>query len=474
MAKADHKARDRAAFMGPRLRRLRREMGLTQAVMADDLGVSPSYIALMERNQRPMTAELLLNLAKVYQLDVATLASDRSDEFSARLSGVARDPMFADLELSPMDVEDVSRSYPAMAEALIRLYTAYHDGQLALADKAGPGGDGKSAAPDPVAEARRFLSARRNSFPALDDQAERIANMIGGAEGFAAYFKDRHKLGVRRLPPDVMAGSVRRLDRHRGEVVLDETLDRASQNFQLALQAAYLDMREAIDAALADGGFTSENSERLARRALANYAAGALMMPYRAFVKAAEARKYDVEALSRQFGASFEQVAHRLTTLQKPGQEGVPFFFIRVDAAGNVSKRLDGAGFPFARHGGSCPLWSLHSAFKHPREIITEWVELPDGEKFFSIARTVTAGGGAYGAPRIERAIALGCAAKHAHRLIYAQGRDLKTEKPAPIGVTCRLCHRIECTARAEPPIGRQVLPDDYRRTIAPFGFSDR
>ncbi len=468
MAKA--KAKDRAAFMGPRLRRLRREMGLTQAVMAEDLGVSASYIALMERNQRPMTAELLLKLAQTYQLDIASLGGGRSEEFSARLGGVLRDPIFADLELSSMDVEDVSRSYPAVSEAVFRLYTAYKEGQMALADHGGEGSD----APDPVAEARRFLSARRNCFPDIDDHAERIASGIGGAEHFAAYFKDKHKLDVRRLPPDVMMGAVRRLDRHRNEIVLDETLDRASRNFQLALQLAYLDLRPPIDAALADGGFTSENSERLARRALASYAAGALMMPYRAFVKAAEARKYDVEALSRQFGASFEQIAHRLTTLQKPGQEGVPFFFIRVDAAGNVSKRLDGAGFPFARHGGSCPLWSLHQAFRSPREIITQWVELPDGERFFSIARTVTAGGGAYASPRIERAIALGCSAKHAHRLIYAEGRELKTEKPAPIGVTCRLCHRIECTARAEPPLGRQVLPDDYRRTIAPFGFSDR
>ena len=463
-------AKDRAAFMGPRLRRLRREMGLTQAVMAEDLGVSPSYIALMERNQRPMTAEMLLKLAQVYQLDVASLAGTRGEEFTARLDGVMRDPLFADLELSSMDVEDVSRSYPAVAEAILRLYTAYRDGQLALADHGDDGAD----APDPVAEARRFLSARRNCFPEIDDQAERIASKIGGTENFAAYFKDEHKLGVRRLPADIMMGAVRRLDRHRGEVVLDETLDRASQNFQLALQIAYLDMREAIDGVLAEGGFTSENSEKLGRRALANYAAGALMMPYRAFVKAAEAKKYDVEALSRQFGASFEQVAHRLTTLQKPGQEGVPFFFIRVDAAGNVSKRLDGAGFPFARHGGSCPLWSLHQAFRTPRELIIEWVELPDGEKFFSIARTVTAGGGAYGAPRIERAIALGCAAKHAHRLIYTQTGDLAEENPTPIGVACRFCHRIECTARAEPPIGRQVLPDDYRRTNAPFSFSDR
>jgi predicted transcriptional regulator len=185
-----------------------------------------------------------------------------------------------------------------------------------------------------------------------------------------------------------------------------------------------------------------------------------------------EARRYDVEGLARQFGASFEQTAHRMTTLQKPGQERVPFFFIRVDEAGNVSKRLDGAGFPFARHGGGCPLWNLHQAFRTPRQIVTQWLELPDGQRFFSIARTVTAGGGGYGRPRVDRAIALGCAAEHADRLVYTQGQGAPgPETATPIGVTCRLCHRAECAARSAPPIGRPILPDDIRRTTAPFGF---
>ena len=196
------------------------------------------------------------------------------------------------------------------------------------------------------------------------------------------------------------------------------------------------------------------------------------MLPYAAFAHAAERRRYDIEALGRQFGASFEQVAHRLTTLQKPGDSHVPFFFIRVDPAGNVSKRLDGAGFPFARHGGACPLWTVHAAFRRPREIITQWLELPDGQRFFSIARSVTAGGGAFGAPRVERAIALGCSAEHAGKLVYTHdtaGHDTAT----PIGVTCHLCHRTRCTARSAPPIGRTVLPDDFRRASAPFGFSE-
>lgn len=462
-------AKERSAFMGPRLRRLRRDLGLTQSAMAGDLGISSSYIALIERNQRPITAELLLRLAHTYRLDIATLASERSDEFSARLASVIRDPMFSDLDLGATEIEDFSNSFPGTAEALLRLYTAYQEGQMALADQGGK----ETVLADPVADVRRFLAARHNSFPSIDDEAEALAAKIAASGGFTDYLAGR-RVKVRRLPSDVMTGSMRRFDQHRGEIVLDERLDKASAAFQLALQVAYLDLSPAIDAALAEARLDGANSARLAQRALANYAAGALMMPYRAFVKAAEARRYDVEALSRQFGASFEQVAHRLTTLQKPGMEGVPFFFIRVDAAGNVSKRLDGAGFPFARHGGSCPLWSLHQAFCTPRQILTQWVELPDGERFFSIVRTVTAGGGAYDAPRVERAIALGCAAKHAHRLIYAQGRDLAAEPPTPIGVSCRLCHRVDCIARAEPPIGRQLLADDYRRTAAPYGLADR
>ncbi|MFM8374655.1 MAG: short-chain fatty acyl-CoA regulator family protein, partial [Phenylobacterium sp.] len=396
---------ERRLYVGPSLRRLRRDLGLTQSDMAQDLEVSASYIALLERNHRPLSAEMLVRLAQTYRLDVAALAAESGDD-SARLKAALRDPMFGGIELKALEVADAAANFPGVTEAFLRLYTAYREEQLALADRSVDGREGEDAS-DPVAESRRFLAARRNSFPGLDDAAERLAQAVAGNEGLAGHLKARHGLRVRRLPPDVMTGATRRLDRHRREVLLDDTLDGASQSFQLALQTAYLELEAEIGEVLAEGAFETEGGQRLTRRALASYAAAALLMPYTAFARAAEARRYDVEALGRQFGASFEQTAHRLTTLQKPGQERVPFFFIRVDEAGNVSKRLDGAGFPFARHGGGCPLWSVHQAFRTPRQIVTQWLELPDGQKFFSIARTVTAGGGGFGAPRIERAIAL-------------------------------------------------------------------
>jgi predicted transcriptional regulator len=238
----------------------------------------------------------------------------------------------------------------------------------------------------------------------------------------------------------------------------------------MAVHVGYAALRGEMMRIVREGAFEHPTAEALVRRALSAYAAAALLMPYGEFARAVEARRYDLVALSRHFGASFEQVAHRLTTLQRPGEERVPFFFIRVDEAGNVSKRLDGAGFPFAAHGGGCPLWSVHSVFRRPGEIVTQWLELPDGQRFFSIARTVVAGGGHHGAPRVVRAIALACAAEHADQLVYAQDGE---RTATPIGVTCRLCNRAACPARALPPIGREVLPDDYRRSVAPFEFAE-
>ena len=465
---------ERSVYMGPRLKRLRRELGLTQAQVAHDLDISASYVALLERNQRPLTADLLLRLARTYRMDLTDIAANGGADYAARLVAALKDPMFADIDLPALEVSDIATSFPGISEAFLRLHTAWAERQLELADRGAERTEGAEPA-DPVAEVQRFLAARHNCFPALDEAAEAIAGHIAEAGSLTSYLGSRHSLRVRRLPTEVLAGSIRRYDRHRGEILLDDALDTASQNFQLALQLAYIELRKTIDAALKDGNFANKEIALYARRALANYAAAAIVMPYDAFSKAAEARAYDIEALGRAFGASFEQVAHRLTTLQKPGKESVPFFFIRVDRAGNVSKRLDGAGFPFARNGGACPLWSLHHVFSTPRQIVTQWLELPDGKRFLSIARTVTAGGGGFGAPKIERAVALGCAAEHAPQVVYARMQpELTPDKATPIGVTCRLCQRIECPARSAPPIGRQMLADEYHRGATPYAFADR
>ncbi len=460
----------RPLYLGPRLKRIRRELGLTQQAMADELDISPSYIALIERNQRPLTADLLLRLARAYKLDMADLASDERDDYARRLTEALRDPIFADIDLPALEVSDVAASFPGVSEALLRLYGAWQREQQALAEqRSALPGPGTS---DPVGEARRFVAARRNYFPAIDSKAEELADEIAKAGGAAEWLRLRG-VRVRYLPPDVMMDAVRRYDRHNEQLLVDDTLSPSGRAWQLMQHIAYTALRPEISAVIRGESFASETAAQLVRRALAGYASAALVMPYDRFARAVDARRYDLEALAGQFGASFEQVAHRLTTLTRPGQERVPFFFIRVDAAGNVSKRLDGAGFPFAAHGGGCPLWNVHECFRAPGQILTQWVELPDGQRFFSIARTVTSGGGGFDRPRTTRAIALACAAEHAPRLVYAAGADPKVAQATPIGVACRLCHRAQCTARSEPPIGRDILPDDYRRGAEPFSFAE-
>ncbi|MCY1671216.1 short-chain fatty acyl-CoA regulator family protein [Novosphingobium sp. SL115] len=460
----------RPLYLGPRLKRIRRELGLTQQAMAEELSISPSYIALIERNQRPLTADLLLRLARAYKLDMADLAADDRDDYARRLTDALRDPIFADIDLPPLEVADVAASFPGVTEALLRLHGAWQREQQALADQrsAAPG----VSASDPVGEARRFVAARRNYFPTIDCKAEELAGEIDKAGGAAQWLRQQG-VRVRFLPPDVMMGAIRRYDRHNEQLLVDDTLSASGRTWQLVQHIAYTTLRTEIAGVIRGESFASQTAANLVRRALAGYAAAALLMPYDRFARAVDARRYDLEALSGQFGTSFEQVAHRLTTLNRPGQERVPFFFIRVDAAGNVSKRLDGAGFPFAAHGGGCPLWSVHDCLRTPGQITTQWLELPDGQRFFSVARTVTSGGGGFDRPVMTRAIALACAAEHAPRLIYAAGADPKAAEATPIGVTCRLCHRAQCTARAEPPIGREILPDDYRRAAEPFAFAE-
>jgi predicted transcriptional regulator/DNA-binding XRE family transcriptional regulator len=464
-------AADRSTFMGPRLRRLRRDLGLTQAAMAKDLS-SPSYVALIERNHRPMSADLLIRLAEIYNVDIAAFAAGE-DTSLEQLQAALADPAFSDHGIGRDDLRDLAAVNPALSEAVAALYSSYRASQRAVMEARAGGGEIK----DPLEDARDFIDAARNYFPALDETGEAVATDLarrGGGllDALASRLEDRHELKLRILPADIMVGAYRRLDRHRSQVAISEALDGASRKFQAALQLMLLEQGEHLDQIVDEASFTDDAGRRLARAALANYAAAAIILPYQRFRDSAEELKYDIEALARRFGASFEQVAHRLTTLQRPDAEGVPFFFVRIDAAGNVSKRYSGGVFPFARYGGSCPLWTIHETFRSPRKIMTQIIELPDGDAFFSIARTVHGGEGGFGAPHADRAVALGCALRHAGKLIYASGLDIENAAKTPIGVTCRLCPRQACAARAHPPLERRLIVDEHRRMATPFSFA--
>lgn len=461
----------RGSYLGPRLRRLRRDLGLSQPGMAADLGVSVSYISLLENNQRPLSADMFLRVARTYAIDIARFAGDGGAEFASRLKTTLSDPLFTDIDLPPLHVADVASNYPGFAEALLRVYGAYREEHRALTEQTSGEAPPEATPSSQLAEVRHFLSRHRNCFPEIEVEAETLSLRIEGNGGFEEHLASAHGLRVRRMPPRVMAGLIRRHDPHHAAVFLDDTLDEKARRFQLALQIAYLSLGNRLVRIIEESGLSSKNAKRLGRRALANYAAAALLMPYRRFAAAVDEGRYDIELLCGRFDVSFEQVAHRMATLQKPGEERVSFFLVQLDAGGNVSKRLDGAGFPLSQRGGSCPLWSVHEAPRVPGRIVTQWLELPEGQRFFSIARTASRGGGFFAATRFERTVALVCSSDDARQLIYADA--LPDADATPIGVTCELCQRELCPARAVPPIGRQILSDDYHRGIAPFRFAD-
>lgn len=461
----------RKLLLGPQIRRIRREHGLTQAEMAGDLGISASYVNLIERNQRPVSADLLVRLAATYDVDLARLDGAETDALFGSLAQAFADPIFHEAGATRDDALELATGNPVLGAAVAGLYRAWRGAQEELTEARIAG---NRAADDPVEEARTFLHAHRNHFPAIDAWGESIAAERGAGalfDALVARFDMGHGLHVRTLPASVMAGAVRRLNRHGREIAISEALDQASRTFHLALQLALIEEGAMLDRIVNESKFATDAGRRLARAAIANYAAAAIMLPYGAFLKAAEELSYDIEALGRRFGASFEQVAHRLTTLRRKGVEGVPFFFLRVDAAGNVSKRFSGDIFPFARYGGSCPLWSVHEAFRTPRRIITQVIQLPDQSRYLSIARMVTSGAGGYGAPHVERVVVVGCAIADAPRLVY--GKGLAPEADATqVGVTCRLCERPDCAARAHPPLRRRLIIDEHRRLAAPFSFA--
>jgi len=273
-------------------------------------------------------------------------------------------------------------------------------------------------------------------------------------------------------PVEVMENTLRRYDRHRQTIFLSELLDQPGRSFQLAYQLAYFEQMPAIEEIIRDAGMEKEETRVVARISLANYFAAAVLMPYDAFLKTAETNQYDITLLGRRFGTSFEQVCHRLTTLQRPGARGIPFFLIRVDNAGNISKRFSAGGFHFARFGGTCPRWHVHDAFRIPGKISTQVVQMEDATRYFSIARTVSRDNSGFGVPDNQFAVALGCEIKYAEKLVYARNANIDKETgDTPIGVNCRLCERRDCNQRATPSVNRDLRLDEHVRGLSPFGF---
>lgn len=465
-----------ASALGAKVRALRRRRSLTQAQLADRLGISASYLNLIEHGRRPLPAPLLIRLAEVLELDLKSLSAENDARSAADLLEVFGDPLFDAHDLTAGEVREMAQASPGVARAVLALYRAFRGAREAASTLASRISQEGVAAHDsrlPTEEVSDLLQRHLNFFPELEEGAERLwrdARLAAGNlyEDLVAWLGREHGVQVRVQHAAAMGRAVRRYDRERKVLALSEVLRRGSRNFQLAYQAGLLTQQAALDRIAADPQLTSPEARALARVGLANYFAAAVLMPYRPFLEAAEAERYDAELLGHRFRASFEQTCHRLTTLRRPGAEGVPFHMVRIDIAGNISKHFSASGLRFPRFGGLCPRWALFGCFMTPGMVRTQLSQMPDGARHFWMARTVRRESGGFHAPRTVHALALGCEVGYARRLVYADGVDLESPGAVvPVGVTCRLCERMDCEQRAFPPLQHPLRVQEDVRGVA-------
>jgi len=447
--------------------------------MARDLGISPSYLNLVERNQRPLTTQLVLKLAAIYDLDLRELHGDREAERVAELTEIFADPALGKMPAATV-LGDLVNGYPDIVSAFSSLYSAYRK-TLSWPAAAEGESEGADAVPHdaryPVEDVRGYFHARNNYIAALDLAAESFhASLNAGDDLLAAlraHLRDTHQIRVTILPIHAMPDEQRRYDRHNRRLFLSEMLPPTARVFQTAAQIALLTLGDDVERLVAEAAPATPEAAQLLRIALANYFAGALMMPYGRFIEAATSVRYDLDVLAARFGASVEQVAHRITTLQRSERRGVPFFFLRIDHAGNVLKRLSAGGFPFSRYGGICPRWRVFDAFAAPGEILTQHIAQPDGTRFLTISCTVE--NVRTRRPFTGRRVALciGCDVSHASSVVYGDRLDLGNPGSAePTGVACRVCEVVNCPTRASPALTKALRLDPWRKSGWPFEFA--
>ena len=460
----------RRLFAGSRLRAIRAEHHLKQAELAARLAISTSYLSQLENDDRPLTPALVERLSRAFPLDWREIGAGDAEARLAALREANADPLFAE----PMDAAQLARfaeQQPALAERFIALHEAYRrSGQrLQMVDEA-LASEATGVARLPWEEVRDWFHLANNYVDSLDRAAEALATRLGTPSPDTAAIEVylRNALSV-SLVYSGQAG-LRAYDAEMGHLTIDPGQPAETRRFQLAHQLAALALKDEIAAVVESAELRSTASRQLLFVGLCNYAAGALLMPYRRFRAAARTVRHDIDRLAQQFGVSFEQACHRLSTLQREDARGVPFFFCRVDMAGNITKRHSATRLQFARFGGACPLWIVHEAVAIPDRILVQLAETPDGVRYVSMAKGLVKASGSYERAPRRYAVALGCESEHAAEFIYADGLDLTAERAATrIGISCRICPRADCDQRAFPPSDRAISVDPDQRGVVPY-----
>ncbi|MEU3281527.1 short-chain fatty acyl-CoA regulator family protein [Streptomyces antibioticus] len=472
------------AYAGARLRRLRGERRMNQAELARVLGISPSYLNQMEHDSRPLTVPVLLRLTEAFGVDPGFF----SERDVTRLVADLRETLageIAESRISTTDLTDLASRHPGVAQVLLdlgrrnqrlseRLAGAAdsrdRDGGADGVDRDSRDRDGGTVF-SPHEEIRDFFYRRQNYLHDTDLAAEHLAEKIGIRPGevigaLTARLAETHGIRLATEPGEHLHHYA---DRTR-TLHLSPRLRPGQRAFRMATQLALLENGQDIDRLATEDFEPGSATHDLARIGIANYFAAALILPYTTFHTAAEEARYDIERLTDHYGLSYETVCHRLSTLQRPRLRGVPFSFVRVDRAGNLSKRQSASGFPFSRAGGTCPLWNVYEAFSSPGRVHVQIAEMPDSQRYLWTARAITRHRGGWGDPGRTYAIGLGCEIRHAHRLVYSDGLDLTSASTAtPIGMGCRVCERLGCAQRAVPPLGRALHIDQNSSTFVPY-----
>ncbi|WP_030020802.1 short-chain fatty acyl-CoA regulator family protein [Streptomyces monomycini] len=460
-------------YAGARLRRLREERGLSQAALARLLAISPSYLNQMEHDSRPLTVPVLLRLTESFGVDPGFFSERDTSRVLADLREALADELAAG-RVSPTDLSELASRQPAVASVLLglgRRNLALTERLAEVAEGRDGGGTDPAAPLSPHEEIREFFYRRQNYLHEADTAAEELAAELGvrpGEVGRALTARLTARHGIRLV--DTPDGPLHHYDPSARVLRLSAGLRPGQRAFRMATQLALLEAGEELSRLASEDFEEGTTAWSLARIGVANYFAAALVLPYGPFHAAAEELRYDIERLTDRFGLGYETVCHRLSTLQRPRRRGVPFSFVRVDRAGNMSKRQSATGFHFSRAGGTCPLWNVYEAFTAPSRIHVQIAAMPDGRRYLWTARTVTRHRGGWGDPGKTFAVGLGCEIRHASRLVYSDGLDLDNAGAAtPIGMGCRVCERLECPQRAVPPLGRALAIDENSSTFVPY-----
>ncbi|MGB0846666.1 MAG: helix-turn-helix domain-containing protein [Thiolinea sp.] len=451
------------------MRRLRREHNQSQAQMAQAVGVSTAYINLLENNQRSLSVKVLVSIADAYGVDWRDLIEEGSDRLLADLHTAVQDPLFNSNKPDIQELRLAVDHAPMLVENFLHLYSS-HSNVIERVMETGDQFSDSALLTSPEAIVHDFFRGHSNYFAVLDECAESL-RAEDQCEPDDVYYwlksrlRQRHNIEVNTASIEAMHQALRIYDKEGKKIILSEALDFPNRKFQLAHMLGLIEFNQQIEELVADIGDDKQTGKMRCRVELANYFAAALLMPYSQFKKAAESLAYDISRLAKTFGVSFEQTCHRLTTLQRNGDRGIPFFFIRIDRAGNVTKRFNASSISIAEYGGSCPVWDLHAAFSNPGSILPQFVELPDGKRFFTISRTADRAAYSRNSQARRQALSLGCELSYVENIGYARAYNHDDEQLyGRIGINCRICPRQSCAQRAHNPLVIELSVDPSRR----------